>query len=83
MNCLRTFVDRTGPLGGIDSAHFSSPGLSAGRTGRIPIGAIKGIEVFADPADIPRDLSYPMPIDARRCALILVWTTVYWGAERP
>jgi len=83
VNCMRTYVDRRASFIGIDSAHFTSPGMTVSRRdNRIPISAIKGIEVYANPSDAPNDLSYPMSGTASRCALVLIWTTVYWGAER-
>ena len=84
VTCVRTYVDRRAPLVGIDSAFFAAPGFSTkDRKGGIPLAAVKGVEVYANPAEIPHDLSYPMPADARRCALILIWTNLYWGPDGP
>jgi hypothetical protein len=82
VNCMRAYIDRRPAFIGIDSAHFMSPGLRVGRDSRIPIAAIKGIELYANPSDAPADLSYPLPGSASRCALALLWTTVYWGEAR-
>lgn len=86
-SCLEAYVDHKFFVNALDtdevgaaSAFGGGEGLKSGSRW-ISMRNVRGIEVFTNLADIPKDFSMPMSA-SRRCALILVWTSQYWGAER-
>jgi hypothetical protein len=82
--CIRTSIDKKWTLFSIDSMQLGigPPRFKGDLIGskELPLLAVKGIEIYSDPADVPRDFSYRMT-GSRRCALILIWTNQFWAPD--
>jgi hypothetical protein len=84
--CVEAYVDRKYPLLYMERFAAVSKPLGFTKTKQLMLTGIRGIEVFMEFHDRPKDFSYIRPkmsIDAEarlnKCALVLLWTQEYWG----
>ena len=84
--CVEAYIDRKYPLLYMErfAAVSRPPGFT--KTKQLMLTGIRGIEVFMEFSDRPKDFSFIRPkmkieteAQLNKCALVLLWTQEYWG----